>query len=518
MFGSFAILVAGGAVVPGAPTIGAATATGTTTATVAFTQPAFNGGAPITSYTATSSPGSITGTLSQAGSGTITVSGLTTNTAYTFTVTATNVVGTSAASSASNSITTLTVPVNTVAPVVSGTATTGQTLSSTTGTWTGTATITFAYQWKRAGSNISGATSSTYALVDADVGSAVSCVVTGTNSQGSSTGTSNSTGSVAGLIPDAPTSVSASSSANSSTIIVSFTPPANHGSAITSYTVTSSPGGYTGTGAGSGIGVSVAFNTSYTFTVTATNGVGTGPASSASNSSRSNQYSFTNTSGSIAVPASTTISYNVYGGITNSTEIEYRAVSSGSATAVIDGITYNADLAYTGIAYINYDTGFDNSASYPGTSALTSVGTPSGKHLCRYVVYNQAQFPTTSGGQPSNTTYSGTFNPGDNGFIAFQFWAFDGDYAGLVQRIYGGPQSSYTGSWSCTTPVYYTIGENASVTINGTAYTATGGWSNQSPAATNTSGSSSSGASTSVSYTVGQKGFPNAVLAWVVNS
>jgi hypothetical protein len=93
--------------VPGAPTIGTATATGGTTATVAYTAPANNGGSVITSYTATSSPSGITGTLSQAGSGTITVTGLTANTAYTFTVTATNAVGTSAASAASNSITTL---------------------------------------------------------------------------------------------------------------------------------------------------------------------------------------------------------------------------------------------------------------------------------------------------------------------------------------------------------------------------------------------------------------------------
>ena len=93
--------------VPGAPTIGTATQTGSTTATVVFTAPASNGGSVITSYTATSSPGSVTGTLSQAGSGTITVTGLTGGTAYTFTVTATNAVGTSAASAASNSITTL---------------------------------------------------------------------------------------------------------------------------------------------------------------------------------------------------------------------------------------------------------------------------------------------------------------------------------------------------------------------------------------------------------------------------
>jgi hypothetical protein len=96
--------------VPGAPTIGTATATGLTTATVAFTQPASDGGAVITTYTATSNPGSITGTLSQAGSGTITVSGLTTATSYTFTVTATNAIGTSPASAASNSITTFEAP------------------------------------------------------------------------------------------------------------------------------------------------------------------------------------------------------------------------------------------------------------------------------------------------------------------------------------------------------------------------------------------------------------------------
>ena len=92
--------------VPSAPTIGTATQTGSTTATVVYTAPASNGGSVITSYTATSSPSGGTGTLSQAGSGTITVTGLTGNTSYTFTVTATNVAGTSAASAASNSITT----------------------------------------------------------------------------------------------------------------------------------------------------------------------------------------------------------------------------------------------------------------------------------------------------------------------------------------------------------------------------------------------------------------------------
>ena len=90
---------------PDAPTIGTATALSPTSASISFTEPTSNGGATIETYTATSTPGSITGRLLQSGSGSITVTGLTASTAYTFTVTASNSVGTSTASSASVSIT-----------------------------------------------------------------------------------------------------------------------------------------------------------------------------------------------------------------------------------------------------------------------------------------------------------------------------------------------------------------------------------------------------------------------------
>jgi uncharacterized protein (TIGR02145 family) len=89
--------------IPGAPTSVTATA-GAGQATIAFTAPVSNGGAAITSYTATATPGGFTGTVSQAGSGTITVTGLTNGTAYTFTVKATNAVGISIASAVSNSV------------------------------------------------------------------------------------------------------------------------------------------------------------------------------------------------------------------------------------------------------------------------------------------------------------------------------------------------------------------------------------------------------------------------------
>lgn len=89
-------------------------------------------------------------------------------------------------------------PVNTVAPLISGTFQVGFTLSVSTGTWTGSPTPTYTYQWRRGGGNISGATSSSYTLQTVDTGETVSCVVTATNTAGSASATSSNSGVVNG--------------------------------------------------------------------------------------------------------------------------------------------------------------------------------------------------------------------------------------------------------------------------------------------------------------------------------
>ncbi len=78
-------------------------------------------------------------------------------------------------------------PINTGSPTVSGSTTQGQTLSVTNGSWNTNlayAPTSYTYQWKRAGSDISGATSSTYTTVTADIGNSITCTVTAVNNRG----------------------------------------------------------------------------------------------------------------------------------------------------------------------------------------------------------------------------------------------------------------------------------------------------------------------------------------------
>jgi hypothetical protein len=126
-------------------------------------------------------------------------------------VTGTNAGGSTPATSAQTGVVTAIPPASTVAPTIAGTARDGQTLTAANGTWSGSPTIAFTYQWRRcdaAGancSNIVSATASTYGLTPSDVGKTIRVVVTGTNAGGSANGTSAQTASVAADPPAATT-------------------------------------------------------------------------------------------------------------------------------------------------------------------------------------------------------------------------------------------------------------------------------------------------------------------------
>jgi hypothetical protein len=88
-----------------------------------------------------------------------------------------------------------TAPVNTVVPAITGTTTEGETLTSSTGTWSGTV-VSYTYQWKADGVNISGATASTYVLTSSEIGATVTVAVTATNEVGSTSATSAGVGPI----------------------------------------------------------------------------------------------------------------------------------------------------------------------------------------------------------------------------------------------------------------------------------------------------------------------------------
>jgi RHS repeat-associated protein len=272
--------------VPGAPT-GVTAVGGNTQATVSFTPPASNGGAAITSYTATSTPGNLTGNCS-APCTSMTVTGLANGTAYTFKVKATNAVGTGAASAASNSVTPAPnvpdAPTNVTA--VGGNA--QATVTFTAPANNGGAAIT-SYTATSLPGNVSGscgAPCTSIIVTSLTNGTEYTFTVTAANISGNSAASavSNSV-TPAPIVPDAPSIGTAVGGIGQAT--VNFTAPAGDGgAAITSYTATSTPGNVSGSCGAPCTSITVsglANGTLYIFTVAATNAVGEGAASAPSN-------------------------------------------------------------------------------------------------------------------------------------------------------------------------------------------------------------------------------------------
>src|SRR5439155_13936581 len=264
---------------------------GNAQATVTWVPPLSNGGSLIASYLVTSNPPGGTATVT-APATIATLTGLTNGTSYTFTVTPRSAAGAGLTSAPSNSVTP-TAPVVLTAPgaPTGVTATAGNASASVS--WTaplsdGGSAIT-SYTVSAATANgvapatpisatvTAPATSAT--LASLDNGTAYTFTVVATNAVGNSASSlpSNSVTPVAPApVPGAPTAVTAKAGNASAT--VSWTAPlSDGGSAITSYTVTSSPAGASLTVAAPATSATLTGltnGTAYTLTVVATNAVG----------------------------------------------------------------------------------------------------------------------------------------------------------------------------------------------------------------------------------------------------
>ena len=368
-------------VVADAPTIGTATASASVSgqATVTFTASASNGGSAITGYTATSSPAGGLGTLSGTGSGTITVTGLTGGTAYTFSVKANNAAGASTASASSNSI--ITVPGAPTIGAASATGVTGTARVAFTAPVGNTGTAITSYTATSSSGGFTG-TSATSPIIVSGLtdGTAYTFTVTATNATGtgSASAASNSVTTSVFTVPDAPTGITAAVVGVSGQATVAFTAPAsNGGSAITSYTATSSPGGITGSLSQAGSGTitlnGLTNGTAYTFTVKTNNLAGSSVASAASGSVTP----YTNPGAPTSVVAT---------------------AGNAQASVAFTAPASNGGLAITSYTATSSPGSFTGTLNQSGSGAITVTGLTNG------TAYTFTVIATNSGGAASATS------------------------------------------------------------------------------------------------------------------
>lgn len=361
---------------PTAPTAPAAPSVATTSGssvTVSWSAPSSDGGSPVTSYRVTSNPGNKTCTVNAPTTSCV-VTGLSSNSSYTFTVKATNAIGTSPSSEASGSQKTASLP---GAPqTVNGTPS-GDTQIDVT--WSapednGGVAIT-SYQAKATPSNktcTATAPATTCTVTGLATKTSYTFIVKAINVVGSGPWSASSGSISTANLPDAPKDPQASRGARSASVSWG-TPDSDGGSAITTYTVKSTPGNKTCTATAPSRSCTVTglyANTEYTFTVTATNGAGTSTPSTASAAVR--------TGDAPSAPRNVAMTPGQFGSAKGQFTVSWNAPSNNggadivSYTAVVTPGNYSCTVtAPTTSCVINGDG--TNGLSYATTYTATVV-------------------------------------------------------------------------------------------------------------------------------------------------
>jgi hypothetical protein len=370
--------------------------------------PNSDGGLP-TSYTVTSTPGSIVA----SGASPVRVTGLNSNTSYTFTATASNDYGsTSSVSSTSSSAISTTVPqapTISTPTVVAGTAFGGSpsldvpfSANATGGKAINSYTVT-----SSPGSFTASGASSPLRVSGLTGGTSYTFTVTATNDNGTSLPSTASSTFAAATAPGIATLGTAEIAA-SNKVRIPYTID-NGGSAITSWSAQESPaiagGSRTVTFDASYVYVERsdwAQNQSYSFTITATNAAGTGQASASSNGVvvvRAYALSQTYTSSTTYTVPSGTGTIAVYAFSGSQTGQSGQGMTGGIGGAGARGIAFSEYSVTPGQNYTvtiggaNGTTNFGNLASVSPNTGNSNVG-------------GSVQAAGGVGGQPNNNPSS----------------------------------------------------------------------------------------------------------------